>query len=208
MVMHGSTLPPTQNAKVHGGISQTMPSLSQVQVGVRVRPLPREQQSKVNMEKDNSQSPRFRPSLPPSTLPPPPPPPPLLNYKKMTCIDLRKLLRERNLLVSGRKADLIARLNDVSMSSQPEPFQRIPRYPTLDSTLLHTQAIRLVEMGSVRSSGAPKSSMAAAAESVWMAEMNALRQGSDGAPFSPRTGLTLQQQQQQHNGAPPPPELV
>ena len=40
------------------------------------------------------------------------------NYKKMTCIDLRKLLRERNLLVSGRKAELIARLNAASIFSQ------------------------------------------------------------------------------------------
>jgi len=38
------------------------------------------------------------------------------NYEKMTCLDLRKLLRERGLMVRGRKAELIARLKDNTKS--------------------------------------------------------------------------------------------
>ena len=41
------------------------------------------------------------------------------NYEKMTCLDLRQLLRERKLPVGGRKAQLIARLKDYNKKEEP-----------------------------------------------------------------------------------------
>ena len=41
-----------------------------------------------------------------------------MGYEKMTVAELKELLREANLPVSGKKSDLILRLNESSNSSR------------------------------------------------------------------------------------------
>jgi large subunit ribosomal protein L32e len=48
-----------------------------------------------------------------------------MGYEKMTVAELKELLREANLPVSGKKSDLISRLNESSNSSEEEVVEEV-----------------------------------------------------------------------------------
>ena len=48
-----------------------------------------------------------------------------MEYEKMTVAELKELLREANLPVSGKKSDLISRLNESSNSSEEEVVEEV-----------------------------------------------------------------------------------